>query len=106
MKNDESLMKEVIQYIDSIVITNNPEINASIPEKHPCQKKSNEIIDDTQDYVELINKLQRHTRCSTSYCLRTKRNGETSCRFGYPKEFNEQTYIRDDNHGQSELVSA
>ena len=106
MKEDENLMKKVIQYIDSIVTTNNPGINTPIPEIHPCQKSSDQIVDDAQDYIELINKLQRHTRCSTSYCLREKKNSEPVCRFGYPKELSGQTYIRDDNHGQPELVSA
>ena len=58
-----------------------------------------------QDYVELINKLQRHTKCSTSYCIRTKRNGQKVCRFDYPKDINDHTYIREDKHGQPELVT-
>jgi hypothetical protein len=33
-------------------------IHASIPERHPCQKRNDEIEDDLQDYIELINKLQ------------------------------------------------
>src|SRR3990170_4143760 len=106
MKENENLMSNGIQYIDSIVTTINPNIFASIPERHPCQKSSNEIVDDTQDYIELINKLQRHTRCSPSYCLRVKKNDETVCRFGYPKEISGQTYIRNDKYGQPELVSA
>ena len=79
MKENENLMNNVIQYIDSLVTTINPDINAPIPRRHPCQKNSAEIVDDTQDYVELINKLQHHTRCSPSYCLQTKRNGQTLC---------------------------
>ncbi|CAG8771225.1 6187_t:CDS:2, partial [Rhizophagus irregularis] len=35
-------------------------------------RSAQEINDDLQDYVELINKLQRHTKCSPSYCLRSK----------------------------------
>ena len=50
-------MQNVIKYIDLIVTTINLEINAAIPEQHPCQKRSDEIADDSQDYVELINKL-------------------------------------------------
>ena len=61
MKENEILMSNAIQYIDSIVTTMNPEINAAIPERHPCQKGRNEIDDKDQDYIELINKLQRHT---------------------------------------------
>ena len=35
---------------------------------------------------------QRHTRCSESYCQRT-RNGKQECRFGYPKDLQVQTTI-------------
>ena len=57
MKENEMMMNNAIQYIDFIVITINPDINATIPEKHPCQKGQNKIDNESQDYVELINKL-------------------------------------------------
>ena len=57
MKENKTMMNNAIQYIDSIVITINSDINAAISEKHPCQKGQNEIDDESQDYVELINKL-------------------------------------------------
>src|SRR5436190_17461521 len=70
MQENENEMNNVIKYIDSIVTTINPGINAPILEKHPCQKGSDELQDNSQqDYIELINKLQRHTRCSISYCI-------------------------------------
>jgi hypothetical protein len=87
MQENVNETKKVIKYIDLIVTTINPGINATIPEKHPCQKGSDELQDNSQqDYIELINKLQRHTRCSTSYCIRVnKRTGQQTCRFDYPK---------------------
>ena len=58
------------------------------------------------EYIELINKLQRHTRCS-SYCLRyNRRTGKQSCRFEFPKELVDQTIINDDNNGRPELTTA
>lgn len=68
---------------------------------HGIGKKRN-----APDYIELVNKLQRHTRCSPSYCLRVNQAGEQSCRFGYPKENTEHTNVRDDGHGNPELVTA
>ncbi|CAB4412398.1 unnamed protein product [Rhizophagus irregularis] len=106
LKNNEEEMKNVIDYIDSIVTTINPAIHAPVPEKHPCQKDSSEIDDGLQDYIELINKLQHHTRCSPSYCIRTNREGVQTCRFGYPKEHIRSTLIRDDKNGQPELLTA
>jgi hypothetical protein len=72
MKENENLMNNAVRYIDSLIITINPGIHAPIPRQYPCQKGSGEIVDDEQDYIELVNKLQRHTRCSPSYCLQIK----------------------------------
>ena len=48
MQKNENEMNKGLKYMDSIVTTMNPEINASIPEQHSCQKSSNEIQDNTQ----------------------------------------------------------
>ncbi|CAG8802972.1 2782_t:CDS:2, partial [Cetraspora pellucida] len=105
MKSDENIMEEVIQYLNGLVTTINPGLNAPVPDRHLCQKNHDEIHDDLQDYIDLINKLQRHTRCSPSYCLRINKSGQQFCRYGYPKEISEHTYLRDDNHGHPELVT-
>jgi hypothetical protein len=87
-------MKKVTQYIDLIVFTINLNMNAAISEMHPCQKGVGEIDDSQQDYIKLINKLQRHTRCSQSYCLHTNRQtGQESCRFSYLKNHSDRTLI-------------
>jgi hypothetical protein len=104
MKEDEKVMNVVVQYLDALVTTINPGLNEPIPEQHPCQKPNNELYDDQQDYINLINKLQRHTRCSPAYCLRVK-DGQQFCRFGYPKENVEHTFVRDDVRDQPELVT-
>src|SRR3954451_13709712 len=104
MKDNENAMNDAIKYILSIVTTINPQMNAPIPEHHPCQKGPNEIDNSSQDYIELINKLQHHTRCSPSYCIHVNRTGQQTCRFGYPKDHNDHTYICEDQHGQPELV--
>ncbi|CAG8503777.1 4193_t:CDS:2 [Paraglomus occultum] len=69
IKDDENAMNEIVKYANSLVTTINPGINAPIPNRHPCQKNHSELQDDLQDYIDLINKLQRHTRCSPSYCI-------------------------------------
>ena len=39
-----------------------------------------------QDYCNLVNTVQRHTRCSAAYCLRKKATEqEQHCRFDYPR---------------------
>src|SRR3989337_85299 len=104
MKEDENIMNEVVQYLDNLITTINPGLDMPVPERHPCQKSGNELSDDQQDYIDLINRLQRHTRCSPTYCLRIK-DGQQNCRFGYPKENIEHTLVRDDGRGQPELIT-
>ena len=82
----------VCEYVDWLLSTYNPDppedgfwIKPSI---HPCQRQHKDIMNTQQsddDYVDLLNTVQRHTRCSTNYCLRKKHN-ETNvkCRFNFP----------------------
>jgi len=46
MKENEETMRNVVQYLDLLVITINPGLNASISNRHPCQKRPKEQYDD------------------------------------------------------------
>ena len=41
------------------------------PEVHPCQRSHHDIPehDKQPDYLDLLNRVQHHTSCNTSYCL-------------------------------------
>ena len=84
--------QKLCQYVDWLLSTYNPDppdngtwIKPSI---HPCQRRHKDIVnpqDSDDDYVDLLNTVQRHTRCSTNYCLRKKQNEtELKCRFKFP----------------------
>lgn len=84
----------VCEYVDWLLSTYNPDppdqgcwIKPSI---HPCQRRHEAIVTTQQsdnDYVDLLNMVQRHTRCSTNYCLRKKQSeGDLKCRFHFPFE--------------------
>ncbi|XP_066921730.1 uncharacterized protein [Clytia hemisphaerica] len=90
--------REVTEYVDSIVTACNPctpEEGWVKPKVHPCKKKVEDIdeneLDD--DYANLVNSVQRHTKCSTAYCLRKKNDDEQYCRFNFPFEDCNETYI-------------
>ena len=81
----------VCQYVDWLLSTVNPnppdEDMWIRPVVHPCQRRHSDIQehDKQSDYVDLLNMVQRHTHCSTSYCLRKKSNEtELKCRFHFP----------------------
>lgn len=69
----------ICQYVDSLLCTNNPQPpNNEMwikPDIHPCKKKFKDIPNSqlATDYVDLLNTVQRHTRCSTNYCLKKKK---------------------------------
>ena len=79
----------VCRYVDFLLTTSNPcspDDGWSKPEIHPCQKsylslKANEMAD---DYVHLLNSVERHTTCSTKYCLQQDDKSELHCRFNFP----------------------
>ena len=57
------------------------------PSIHPCQRRHNDVQDSDSDYVDLLNTVQRHTNCSSNYCLRKKQNeADLRCRFKFPFE--------------------
>ena len=40
------------------------------PETHPSRRKHEQIEDRESDYIDLLNTVQRHSQCSTKYCLK------------------------------------
>ena len=47
-----------------------------------------------KDYTDLLNTVQRHTKCNSAYCLKTDKNGDQYCRFNFPFEKNESTHVK------------
>lgn len=100
MKVDEgkAASQQVCDYVNSLVTACNPctpEDGWVKPKVHPCKREINDIgIDDlAADYADLINCVQRHTKCSTAYCLRKKNDEEQYCRFNFPFEECDKTFI-------------
>ena len=88
------------QYVDWLLSTvnpNPPENNLWIrPQLHPCQRSYKDIpkSEFDSDYIDLLNTVQRHTRCSTYYCLRkNSNNSNLKCRFNFPFEHSPQTKL-------------
>ena len=81
----------VCQYVDFILTTWNPcspEEGWSKPDSHPCQTQYLSLNgkQKEEDYVNLLNSVERHTMCSTKYCLRETSKNELACRFKFPFE--------------------
>ena len=90
----------VVNYCDWLTSTFNNSLPSEdwrmpSPNNHPSAKNPLEIIDYEQDYNDLVNTVERHTRCNPAYCLR-KKSGETqlTCRFDYPCPIQDNTEIQ------------
>ena len=100
--SSDTLKEEIIKHADSLVSTINPAVlpdgsnlsDAPAPKVNPhvCSISYQDIQDIDQDLADLVATCQRHTRCSASYCLRTK-HGKQECGFGYPKPLQPDTAI-------------
>ena len=110
----------VCQYVDWLLSTVNPnppdEDMWVRPELHPCQRNHHDIHEHEKqsDYVDLLNMVQRHTHCSTSYCLRKKSNEtELKCRFHFPFDLCSKTRLEfervhtsgDNEHYRAKIVT-
>ena len=110
------VVDEGIAYVVELVSTVNPGIPADgnnvqndVPKPktklHVCNKYYGEITDLDMDLVDLIATCQRHTRCSTAYCLK-KKKGKQQCRFGYPKPLQLATSITSQEDGEQVVLTA
>lgn len=106
----------VIAYVDELVSTMNPGIPAAgsdvenvVPKSktnpHVCNRSYGEITDIGEDLVDLVATCQRHTRCSTSYCLK-KKKGKQECRFGFPKPLQPTTSVTSQDDGEPVVLTA
>ena len=86
----------VINYADWLVTTINeaiPQENWVVPSPHPSSLLIENVQNFNDDYQTLVNSVERHTKCSTAYCLRKKPGQEATCRFNFPKDCQEETSL-------------
>ena len=86
--------------------SNLSEAPPSLVRPHVCNKRYCEVDNPQQDLIDFVATCQRHTRCSSSYNYLRKKNGQQSCRFGYPKSLQEETTIEVDETDDVEVFTA
>ena len=86
----------VIAYANWLVSTINdalPQENWAVPSPHPSAVSIQDVENMDSDYQALVNSVQRHTKCSTAYCIKIKPGQQPTCRFNFPKDCQEETSI-------------
>ena len=89
----------IIEYVDWLTTTFNPSVPSEMwrmpaPINHPCTRNPLQVSDAEQDYADLVNTVERHTKCNAAYCLRKKKGkSHSQCRFEYPRPLKSETTI-------------
>jgi ATP-dependent DNA helicase PIF1 len=92
LDNDESV-QQFVRFWDKLVSTWNPKPTHPPAPVHPSSRQFTTLSDNQQELVELINRVQRHAKCS-SYCLRRdKITKEEVCRFRFPQDLRDLTEL-------------
>ena len=106
----------VLNFIDSLVSTQNPALPHSNPDvsqapkpqtdPHVCNKSFLDARQDiTEDLTQLIATCERHTMCSEAYCLRNV-DGRQVCRFGFPKPLEQKSKVDFNEDGDLTLTTS
>jgi len=98
--SSESEKQNIVDYFDRLVSCQNPDISFTPNLSHPCERSVSDCINLEDDLAELVNRVQRHTKCSTTYCLRTSKDLKVPvCRFGFPHPLCEFSELVENENG-------
>ena len=89
LEEGKAAEKTALEYADWLVTTVNesmPDPTWRKPVPHPCAFNVTSVNDvDDEDYHNIVNTVQRHTKCSTAYCLKKRSpQQQLQCRFNFP----------------------
>ena len=81
--NNQEHIQQFIQYWDQIISTWHPDRHRPPAAIHPSAQLFPSLQDTITELAEMLNRFQRHDRCTPGYCER-RRDGQKVCRFGFP----------------------
>jgi len=102
------------QFFDKYISAWNPRLstisNQSISQTNvedPCLLSTSDILRNNpfNDYVQLINCIERHTKCTENACLR-KKGSSFECRYKAPWELHAHSSLFIDSNGQKTYTPA
>ena len=66
------------------------------PNLHPCRKTFSLALESDLDldYADLVNSVQRHSKCNAAYCLKMDKDGNQKCRFNFPQDLYFETFVK------------
>jgi ATP-dependent DNA helicase PIF1 len=103
--NDPVSLQSFITFWDKHVSTWHPAKDCPPAAIHPSAQEFATLADTKKDLAEMLNRVQRHTKCAPGYCERKKKGTEEIfCRFGFPKSCRDATVLeREEGKAFAEL---
>lgn len=102
--SSEEKKQEIIDFFYDLVKTEHPNTNERKSAVHPCRIKLSEVGDEMKDLAQLLNRVQRHSKCSEGYCIRmNKKKKKKQCRFKFPKSLQVKTTLELNEKNEYEL---
>ena len=98
---DPESVAAFVEFWNPLVSAWNPSQNEPKAPVHPSARDPLEMKYSLRDLAQLLNRVQRHTTCTPSYCLRRPKGAPKDaplvCRFHYPQECRQTTEIKLDD---------
>ncbi|XP_034239367.1 uncharacterized protein LOC117644210 [Thrips palmi] len=91
--DNEKIQNDILKYFDEIISCENPDVNCTITETHPCAMRLSDVTNLQEDLSQLINRVQRHTKCSEKTCKTKNGKKLTKCKYNFPFELNETSRL-------------
>ena len=105
--NDRGSVANFLNFWASRVTAINPGLQVQPSAIHPSALHPDDQTYTFRSLAQLINRVQRHTRC-TPYCLRrpkgSEANAPTHCRFKFPQELQGESGLVRNDHGTVRLI--
>ncbi|KAK3917466.1 ATP-dependent DNA helicase [Frankliniella fusca] len=87
-----------LHYFNNIITCENEDMNLLPSHVHPCQVNLDDVEDVQIDIRQLVNHLQRHTKCQKSHCLRpVGRSKQLECRYKFPMDMRERSELAEED---------
>jgi len=74
------------RYWGGLITAWNPDTSRLPDLRNPASLHPSDVANTSDQFAAFLNRLQKHSRCAASYCLRTSRETQqSSCRFFFPR---------------------
>ena len=85
----------------------NPDAALPPASVHPCSRPFEQRANTKRDQTEILNRCQRHTKCTPQYCFRKKKgSNDRVCRFHFPRKHQDSPTVSNETNPKWQTYAA